>query len=435
MTSSAQYINTATANTYYQMSYPPNAQQHVVYRYNPYQQPQPQHIQHVQTSIPQHQPIYYSTSGSGYVSAVYQQGSSTPVTASRMSQSSASGNAAVGNGSTVITQGSGLVSTTPQYTTSTSINALNQAHHVYPYRSSPTYPTIIPAGQIGSGSRHNSASVIRSSIVGHQQPTHLTIAAIPDSQQHHSLRVLSSAVAGDGKGPRIITTIWEDENTLCYQVEANGVSVVRRADNDMINGTKLLNVTKMTRGKRDGILRSEKYRKVVKIGSMHLKGVWIPFERALFIAKREKIVDLLYPLFVRDITSVLKTSLKPSSLVIPMQDNTTVTSKIYQLPASNHVISNATQSSSVHDGYHSPTSHVRMIPKIEEQQHSPTSTSHQYVRLPTIIKREDEERPILKSSSSTPPLIKSEDNDSSWDSRRASKSDVTKISSLINSST
>lgn len=45
-------------------------------------------------------------------------------------------------------------------------------------------------------------------------------------------------------------------------------------DNDMINGTKLLNVAGMSRGKRDGILKSEKQRNVVKVGAMHLKGVW-----------------------------------------------------------------------------------------------------------------------------------------------------------------
>ena len=47
-----------------------------------------------------------------------------------------------------------------------------------------------------------------------------------------------------------------------------------KADNHMINGTKLLNVAGMTRGRRDGILKSEKMRHVVKIGPMHLKGVW-----------------------------------------------------------------------------------------------------------------------------------------------------------------
>ena len=105
--------------------------------------------------------------------------------------------------------------------------------------------------------------------------------------------------------PHVVTSIWEEEHTLLYHVEANGVTVIRRADNDWINGTKLLNVTKMTRGRRDGILRGEKLRKVVKIGSMHLIGVWIPFERARKIAEREKILDLLYPLFVRDIRSLL----------------------------------------------------------------------------------------------------------------------------------
>ena len=50
--------------------------------------------------------------------------------------------------------------------------------------------------------------------------------------------------------------------------------LMRLTDNHMINGTKLLNVAGMTRGRRDGILKSEKTRHVVKIGPMHLKGVW-----------------------------------------------------------------------------------------------------------------------------------------------------------------
>src|ERR1044071_666385 len=91
----------------------------------------------------------------------------------------------------------------------------------------------------------------------------------------------------------------------------------------MINGTKLLNVAGMTRGRRDGILKSEKTRHVVKIGPMHLKGVWydkiqnilrlmtiltkrrIPFERALEFANKEKITEQLYPLFVHDIGALL----------------------------------------------------------------------------------------------------------------------------------
>ncbi|KAK9470546.1 uncharacterized protein V1510DRAFT_408387 [Dipodascopsis tothii] len=108
-----------------------------------------------------------------------------------------------------------------------------------------------------------------------------------------------------GMKPRVTTTLWEDEGTLCFQVEAKGVCVARREDNDMVNGTKLLNVAGMTRGRRDGILKSEKQRHVVKVGAMHLKGVWIPYDRALDFANKEKIVDLLYPLFVADIKTFL----------------------------------------------------------------------------------------------------------------------------------
>lgn len=75
-------------------------------------------------------------------------------------------------------------------------------------------------------------------------------------------------------------------------MDANGYCVARRQgrevvyishtcliskskiDNDMINGTKLLNVAGMSRGKRDGILKNEKGRVVIKVGAMHLKGVW-----------------------------------------------------------------------------------------------------------------------------------------------------------------
>lgn len=105
--------------------------------------------------------------------------------------------------------------------------------------------------------------------------------------------------------PRVTATLWEDEGSLCFQVEAKGICVARREDNHMINGTKLLNVAGMTRGRRDGILKSEKNRHVVKIGPMHLKGVWIPFERALEFANKEKITEQLYPLFVHNIGALL----------------------------------------------------------------------------------------------------------------------------------
>jgi protein SOK2 len=93
-------------------------------------------------------------------------------------------------------------------------------------------------------------------------------------QQAQHVPDTSGQVAPPGMKPRVTATLWEDEGSLCFQVEAKGVCVARREDNHMINGTKLLNVAGMTRGRRDGILKSEKTRHVVKIGPMHLKGVW-----------------------------------------------------------------------------------------------------------------------------------------------------------------
>ncbi|KAI7899732.1 transcription regulator HTH, apses-type DNA-binding domain-containing protein, partial [Cokeromyces recurvatus] len=97
--------------------------------------------------------------------------------------------------------------------------------------------------------------------------------------------------------PHIATSIWGDEGTVCFQVNVQGIYVARRQDNDMINGTKLLNVTGMSRGRRDGILKNEKRRVVVKIGAMHLKGVWVTFTRAKALAEQFNIIDQLYPLF------------------------------------------------------------------------------------------------------------------------------------------
>lgn len=106
--------------------------------------------------------------------------------------------------------------------------------------------------------------------------------------------------------PLVATVFWEEENSICYQVKANGIVVSRKGSDNFVNGTKLLNVTGMSRGRRDGILKVEKGRRVIRNGSMNLKGVWIPYDRALELARNEGIKDLLYPLFVDDINKHYK---------------------------------------------------------------------------------------------------------------------------------
>ncbi|KAJ8656017.1 hypothetical protein O0I10_008239 [Lichtheimia ornata] len=123
-----------------------------------------------------------------------------------------------------------------------------------------------------------------------------------DQSPQHQQHPLSTTPQDHLTRPKLTTSIWEDQNTICYQVDARGICVARRQDNDMVNGTKLLNVTGISRGKRDGILKNERGRVVVKVGAMHLKGVWITFARAKALASQFNIDKVLHPLFEDDPT-------------------------------------------------------------------------------------------------------------------------------------
>ncbi|AAS50825.2 ABR055Cp [Eremothecium gossypii ATCC 10895] len=258
----------------------------------PQQQPQPQQHQHQN----QHQ---------------HQQRAAVPAAAAYMRQ--VGGPEALP--ATAATAAS-TATTTPVPTTNTSLQSNSPGATKNPFVE--PVPSIIPQNSVGAGlglggtrvgdgSPASTPATVKKNKAGEGSLLAIATGSHGNTAKAASVADSGSSSSGfESQGPRVTTTMWEDEHTLCYQVEANGVSVVRRADNDMINGTKLLNVAKMTRGRRDGILKAEKVRHVVKIGSMHLKGVWIPFERALALAQREKIVDMLFPLFVRDIQSVIQ---------------------------------------------------------------------------------------------------------------------------------
>ncbi|ORX97886.1 hypothetical protein K493DRAFT_313896 [Basidiobolus meristosporus CBS 931.73] len=182
--------------------------------------------------------------------------------------------------------------------------------------------------------------------------------------------------------PKLTTTLWEDENTVCFQVDAKGICVARRQDNDMVNGTKLLNVTGMSRGKRDGILKNEKGRVVVKVGAMHLKGVWITMSRAKALAAQFKISDLLFPLLVEDPSPYLYSPHYPSALPsriggLPAQSNLYMTS--FADPAAASVRSQPQQhfmAPHTRMGYGSPvvpmndTHNVGVLPQSSQNQFS-----------------------------------------------------------------
>lgn len=262
----------------YQHYTPPASASDFVQRHTNANSPAPhQQQQQQQPPPPQHHPMYYSYASSS---------SSYPLSSH--------------------TGGTNSTASTPPPPSmqhqSPDLHGIYQQHQLYqPHGGHPQ--ALHPAHQYLS-SPYGGYPYLQQAQPQMQQPQYTSAA----HQYHHVLPAITDPTgqtAPPGVKPKVTTTLWEDEGTLCFQVEARGICVARREDNDMINGTKLLNVAGMTRGRRDGILKGEKNRHVVKAGAMHLKGVWIPYDRALDFANKEKIIDLLYPLFVTDIKGVL----------------------------------------------------------------------------------------------------------------------------------
>ncbi|OAL51019.1 hypothetical protein IQ07DRAFT_537378 [Pyrenochaeta sp. DS3sAY3a] len=138
-------------------------------------------------------------------------------------------------------------------------------------------------------------------------PSGVQVHSLSGSQNHEVPSFdLTGQLAPQGTKPGITASLWEDEGCLLFKVYINDICVARREDNHMINGSQLLAVAGMTRGQRDEFLETEKVRHVVTIAPIYyLIGTWIPFERALELANKERITERLYPLFVYDIGALL----------------------------------------------------------------------------------------------------------------------------------
>lgn len=109
-----------------------------------------------------------------------------------------------------------------------------------------------------------------------------TVREVEDAQRHTRYfltntqreRDTTGQVAPPDTAPRITTTYWADQDTLVIQVEANDVTVSRRAWNNMINGTKLLNAAGLAPQLRDEILKNERDTHIIETGPEVLNGVW-----------------------------------------------------------------------------------------------------------------------------------------------------------------
>ncbi|KAI8953095.1 hypothetical protein F4801DRAFT_154244 [Xylaria longipes] len=88
-----------------------------------------------------------------------------------------------------------------------------------------------------------------------------------------------------------------------YEMEVNGVSVMRRRNDSWLNATQILKVARIDKGKRTKILEKEiqtgEHEKV-QGGYGKYQGTWIRFDRGVEVCKQYHVEELLRPLLTYD---------------------------------------------------------------------------------------------------------------------------------------
>jgi protein SOK2 len=78
-------------------------------------------------------------------------------------------------------------------------------------------------------------------MTSHTVTPHGYVTGSSPSSQQSAIFDSTGQVAPPGAKPRVTATLWEDEGSLCYQVEAKGVCVARR-EGTSISGHNLDNL-------------------------------------------------------------------------------------------------------------------------------------------------------------------------------------------------
>ncbi|KAI1371425.1 apses-domain-containing protein [Hypoxylon crocopeplum] len=137
----------------------------------------------------------------------------------------------------------------------------------------------------------------------------------PSSQQSYSMsqptqsyRQYSdpNARLGNGYGPsheapQIYSAVYSGVEV--YEMEVNGVAVMRRRHDSWLNATQILKVANIDKGKRTKILEKEiqtgEHEKV-QGGYGKYQGTWIKFERGVEVCRQYGVEELLRPLLTYD---------------------------------------------------------------------------------------------------------------------------------------
>ncbi|KAI0481950.1 start control protein cdc10 [Xylariaceae sp. FL0804] len=101
--------------------------------------------------------------------------------------------------------------------------------------------------------------------------------------------------------PQIYSAVYSGVDV--YEMEVNGIAVMRRRNDSWLNATQILKVARIDKGKRTKILEKEiqtgEHEKV-QGGYGKYQGTWIRFERGVEVCRHYGVEDLLRPLLTYD---------------------------------------------------------------------------------------------------------------------------------------
>ncbi|KAI8626523.1 hypothetical protein F5Y19DRAFT_466335 [Xylariaceae sp. FL1651] len=125
----------------------------------------------------------------------------------------------------------------------------------------------------------------------------------PQSQSQFSRHQLPDHPRRNGQDPPQIIYSAVYSGVDVYEMEVNGVAVMRRRNDSWLNATQILKVARIDKGKRTKILEKEiqtgEHEKV-QGGYGKYQGTWIRFERGVEVCKHYHVEELLRPLLTYD---------------------------------------------------------------------------------------------------------------------------------------
>ncbi|EHY61086.1 Transcription factor SWI6 [Exophiala dermatitidis] len=107
----------------------------------------------------------------------------------------------------------------------------------------------------------------------------------------------------NGAKPQIYTAVYS--NVSVFEMEVNGIAVMRRRADSWLNATQILKVAGVDKGKRTKVLEKEITGEHEKVqgGYGKYQGTWVNYQRGREFARQYGVEHLLLPLFEHDIGS------------------------------------------------------------------------------------------------------------------------------------